>query len=297
MELAKQLEANQQQLFGLVEQKIQQLLADQTTILVSEVQNAKNSLSWVIGNSAKQVESFIGIQNYLEKGIKPLSFHGWPISPDIGLYIAGLIDANSYDVIIEFGSGTSTVLMAKALVAKQIGISEKSITNKSVKRDVSILIDEHYKDLPARIVSFEHNSKYHTDTLSSLKDNNVEHLVDLVHAPLVDYEYKDGTQYLYYSCTEKLQDIANIFKGRKANILVLVDGPPGSTNKNARFPCLPHFLKLLPGHSFTIVMDDYARAEEKETIEIWQKILKERSYAFSIETIANEKGLAILRIN
>lgn len=158
------------------------------------------------------------------------------------------------------------------------------VTTKSSRQDIS-----------TRIVTFEHNTLYHEKTLHALKENGVDHLVDLVHAPLVDYHFKDGSQYLYYHCTEKLLELAKIFKGRKANILVLVDGPPGATNKNARLPALPHLLTCLPEHSFTIIMDDYNRTEEKEIVDIWRHIFTERSITFNFEEVVSEKGLAILK--
>lgn len=289
--------AQQASLEKLLDDKLNALAAAKTDELNKAVNNIKNHVNTGLGNSAKQLEAFMGIQSYLEKGIKPLSFHGWPISPDIGLYIAGLIDANNYDVIIEFGSGTSTVLMAKALLSKQRGITQKMLSEKHAKPSNELMIAEgEYNDLPARIVTFEHNSKYHTQTLKALQDNGVDHLVDLVHAPLVDYQYKDGSQYLYYSCADKLAELAKVFKGRKANILVLVDGPPGATNKNARFPALPHLLNELSQHAFAIIMDDYNRAEEKEVVELWKKIATERSLNPSVDVIQSEKGLAVLTL-
>lgn len=277
-------------------QKIEKMFADQAQQLTKEVGNIKNHINSGLGNTAKQLEAFMGIQNYLEHGVKPLSFHGWPISPDIGLYIAGLIDENNYDVIIEFGSGTSTVLMAKALISKLRSAQTKTLANASHSSDIAVQ-DNSFSDLPARIVTFEHNSLYHGKTQKALQDNGVAHLVDLVHAPLVDYQYKDGSQYLYYNCNEKLQELAKIFKGRKANILVLVDGPPGATNKNARFPALPHLLNTLPDHSFTIVMDDYNRAEEKDIVDLWKKIAEERFLNPLVETIPSEKGLSTITLN
>lgn len=259
------------------EQKFQKMFADQSKLLTDSLNNVKNNLSWSIGNVPKQIESFIGIQNYLEKGIKPLSFHGWPISPDIGLYIIGLIDSNNYDVIIEFGSGTSTVMMAKALISKHS-------------------FNKNKQPISTRLLTFEHNNIYYDKTAQALQDAEVEHLVDLAYAPLVDYQYQDE-KYLYYSCNEKLQELAKNLKGRKANILVLVDGPPGATNKNARFPALPHLLNLLPEHSFTIIMDDYNRAEEKEIVNIWKKISEERYMDISIEEMKCEKGCSTISIN
>lgn len=289
----QQTESNVQQ---ALEQKLQKMFADQAQQLTKEVGNIKNHINTGLANTSKQLEAFVGIQNYLEKGIKPLSFHGWPISPDIGLYITGLIDTNNYDVIIEFGSGTSTVLMAKALISKQRGVQTKALANTSQSNEVAVQ-DQTFTDLPARIVTFEHNSLYHGKTTQALKDNNVEYLVDLVHAPLVDYEDKDGNQYLYYNCNEKLQELANIFKGRKANILVLVDGPPGVTNKNARFPALPHLLNSLPEHSLTIIMDDYKRPDEKSTVDEWELICRKRFIEYQKEEIACEKGMLLMKIS
>lgn len=283
------------QLDKMLDEKIQKLAEMQTQDLNKAVSTIKNHVNTGLGNAAKQLEAFMGIQSYLEKGIKPLSFHGWPISPDIGLYIAGLIDANNYDVIVEFGSGTSTVLMAKALIAKHRSKAQKLQREGEVSPRTDIAVVEgDVSALPARIVTFEHNSKYHAQTLKALQDNGVDNLVDLVHAPLVDYQHKDGTQYLYYSCADKLAELARVFKGRKANILVLVDGPPGSTNNHARFPALPQLLNNLAEHSFTILMDDYNRVEEKEIVKLWMKIATERFMSPRLDEIPCEKGGAIL---
>lgn len=280
----------------ILEQKLQKMFTDQTQQFSKEISVVKNHINNGLNNTAKQLESFIGIQNYLEHGIRPLSFHGWPISPDIGLYIAGLIDSNNYDVIIEFGSGTSTVLMAKSLISKQKSIQTKELYSSSENKEI-IIHESSGVDLPARIITFEHNHLYYEKTKIALTDNNVGHLVDLIHAPLIDYECKDGSQYLYYNCADKLQELSKIFKGRKANILVLVDGPPGSTNKNARFPALPHLLNILPEHLFTVVMDDYGRNEEKEIVDSWRKIAGERHLKVTIEEMKCEKGCATIFIN
>ncbi|WP_107852223.1 FkbM family methyltransferase [Oceanimonas marisflavi] len=285
-----------------LEEKIKEMFSGQTQEINKAFNGLKNHINNGLGNTAKQIESFMGIQSYLEKGVKPLSYHGWPISPDIGLYITGLIDETSYDCIIEFGSGTSTLLMAKALKAKQKKLAIRNIkaidkieNSKEIKKLGKITsFENNYHDFPANIVSFEHNSLYFEKTKKLLSEHEVEHLVDLIHAPLVDYQYKDGQQYLYYNCREKLEDIAKLFKGRKANILVLVDGPPGATNKNARFPALPHLINTLAGHKLTLIMDDYNRAEEKEIMVIWKKILTDRGINISFDVIPSEKGLSVL---
>lgn len=282
---------------ALIEEKLQRMVAVQSQEINKTIGNLKNHVTASLGNTAKQLECFYGIQSYIERGVKPLSFHGWPISPDIGLYITGLIDSNNYDVIIEFGSGTSTVLMAKALQMKQLSLPVRTDTDKRSKGDKKpVLTNSDYVDLPSKIVTFEHNSYYYDITLKALENNDVGHLVDLVHAPLVDYKYKDESQYLYYNCEYKLNQLANVFKDRKMNVLVLVDGPPGGTNKNARFPALVNLLNILPENVFTIVMDDYNRSDEKEIMDLWQEMAADRGIKCKFEVIPSEKGLAVLKI-
>lgn len=280
-----------------LEQKLHKMFEAQTHDLNATVSNIKGHITAGLGNTAKQLESFYGIQNYIERGVKPLSFHGWPISPDIGLYITGLIDTNNYDVIIEFGSGTSTVLMAKALLAKQRNMpAQRVVAESQLNQKPLVAEDRDQSDIPVNIITFEHNSSYYEKTHQALVSNNINDLVDLVHAPLVDYKYKDGTEYLYYNCSEKLTGLATMLKDRKAKILVLVDGPPGATNHNARFPALPHLLDILPGNEFTIIMDDYYREEEKEILKLWQDISIERGMSCQFESILSEKGMAVLSV-
>ena len=83
----------------------------------------------------------------------------------------------------------------------------------------------------------------------------------------------------------------------KKNILILIDGPPGVTNKNARFPALPILLNHMSKHRLIVVMDDYDRDDERETFKLWEELAKKRSLTHNGKFIETEKGLAILTIN
>src|SRR5690606_18045363 len=72
-------------------------------------------------NAVKQIEAFISIQNYLNARQGVAGFHDWPISPDIGLFLIERIRERHHDLIIEFGSGTSTALFAKVVQLEQRG--------------------------------------------------------------------------------------------------------------------------------------------------------------------------------
>jgi len=224
-------------------------------------------------NVSKQLESYIALQNYLVHGTKPLNYHGWPISPDIALFLIEQIEQNNYDLIIEFGSGTSTALFANVIKHKK-----KKSKNSRLKK----------------VVTFEHNEEYYEKTKALLEQHAVAKYADLVLAPLVEYTYKES-EFMYYDCAEKFEELATLKNIDK--ILVLVDGPPGATCPLARFPVLPHLLKALKNKQIHLALDDYNRDEEKQTAEKWEEILYRQSIKFHSENIASEKGLYFCQIN
>lgn len=245
---------------------------------LKEVENhLRNDLTKGLGNAVKQMEAFLGIQNYLRYGDFITDFHGWPISPDIGLFLLETMSEQRYDLIIEFGSGTSTALIAKAAEVLQrtpppggAGDCETGLTE---------------------IVSFEHDTLYHGKTSQMLKVRGLAERVQLVHAPLTDWR-GDGEQgYLYYDCQGTLSALAQKHAHRTLRILVLVDGPPGATCTYARYPAVPIVFSLLSKHHIDVVLDDANRPEEKTVIELWRGFWKKRSVHMTEAMVPSEKGV------
>lgn len=228
-------------------------------------------------NTSKQIESFISLNKYINHHELPLSFHGWPISPDIGLTLIDYIENKNVDIVLEFGSGTSSVLFAKAFK-----LANSDTNNWCLK-------------LP--IISFEHNEEYLEKTSELLSSHNCRDMVNLTHAPLIDFEYNEQEKFLYYDCEEAIKRLSDTLGDNRKTILVLIDGPPGVTNKNARFPALPILLNHMSKHRLILVMDDYSRDDEKQTFELWQAMADKRYLSHSTKVIETEKGLAILTIN
>ena len=224
-------------------------------------------------NNVKQLEAFVNLTQYLNDGSMPLNFHGWPISPDIALFLIQKIEYNQYDLIIEFGSGTSTALFTK-VIAKQ---------------------HEKGQMLNSKLVTFEHNKKYYELTKQNLMAQGLTEYVDLVYAPLKEYEY-DKEAFLYYQCEETLNKLNKLHAGH-ISILVLVDGPPGATGPLARFPALPHLLSAFSHQTMHLVLDDYHRGEEKQVADKWEELLTSRSIHFETESVSSEKGLYFCSIN
>ena len=87
----------------------------QNNDLISVGKSLENTIKKEMLNATKQIEAFLGIQSYFNTGELLPGMHGWPISPDFALYLIELLETNDYNLVIEFGSGTSTVIMAKTL--------------------------------------------------------------------------------------------------------------------------------------------------------------------------------------
>ncbi|UOO81740.1 class I SAM-dependent methyltransferase [Uruburuella testudinis] len=237
--------------------------------------NVINTLTQRLNNSTSQIEAYIAIHNYLNTGSLLSGFHGWPISPDIGLFIINQMRQKQYDLVIEFGSGTSTLLFAKLAAAKH---------HQPLMSDL----------LPQKILSFDHHADYYQRTQVLLNTNQVAKHVDLVHAPLIEWQKNEQT-FLYYDCEATLQQLAQNLQGKSAKILVLVDGPPGDTCKNARYPAVPLLFKYLAEHQIDIILDDATRPEEREVAAKWQNFLSNCQIAFSDEKIINEKGIYFVK--
>jgi hypothetical protein len=234
-----------------------------------------------LNNAVSQVESFIQIQSFLNEGGNLFDFHGWPISPDIGLFLLNLMRENDYDLIIEFGSGTTTALFARAVeVLSHQVINAKNTNNKP------------FNQIPIKtsIISFEHDVLYYHKTLQTLKTQCLEDRVRLLHAPLVDWN--DGNKtYLYYDCQATLDELAQQHASRELRILLLVDGPPGVTCPNSRYPAVPFVFKAFGKHQIDVVLDDANRSEEKQVIDLWKNFWKKRSFRLTERFVPSEKGI------
>jgi len=293
------------------------LLRDQQKQIGKFEESLRHRFNKGLENTTRQIESFIGINTYLERGELMPSLHGWPISADFAFYLISLIEANDYDLIVEFGSGASTVLMATALSrhmqrqpsGESVGLaahtyapacegafqdSHHEMTNEvDAAHQISKL---NAREFLPRIVSFEHNRKYFDETMSKLRQRGVAEVVELEHTPLREYMTAEGEAWLYYGCQEKITALEALLAGKRAKVLVLVDGPPGATQKHARYPALPIVLQHLAAHKLDFLLDDYNRQEEQEIVNRWTELLDRRSLGHEKTVLAFEKGACLISV-
>lgn len=158
---------------------------------------------------------------------------GWAMTPAGMKQLMDLATEPEVSLIVECGSGTSTVLMALAL--QREGRSD------------------------TRIVSLEHLSEYAEVTSSQLARLGLSELAEVRLAPLEPIDL-DGIEYQWYEGAA-FEDLAHI------DVLV-VDGPPRATGPMPRYPAYP-LLRDSLSPSAVVVLDDSRRAEERSTVARW----------------------------
>lgn len=243
---------------------------------LSEVQaNLQKQQKTQSQNNLKQIESFLRLQKYCGDSIVLPDMHGFPISPDLGIYIVRLIETGNYDAVIEFGSGVSTTLIALAIQKSSVTKGEAAIP----------------------CLSFEHLDTYLSATIQQLKNANLQKLVELVHAPLVENVGAHEAPTPYYDCRRSLQDLKESLNNPQPKLLVLVDGPPAATGPYARYPALDVVDSAFEGMAEVhYLMDDYIRQDERDIVALWEASLSKQNRLFQKQEFTKFEKQACLLI-
>jgi len=231
-----------------------------------------------LANATKQIEAAVGLQSYFATGELPninTERHSWPISADFAFYLVQLLETKQYDIIIEFGSGISTVIIAKTLAK---------------------MATRHQAKSPVAFISFDHLEQYYNQTLAQLNQANLADAVLLTLAPLQPYTAPNGNTYPYYGCQPALAALAQRHLSPGSRVLVLVDGPPAATGPHARYPAAPIVLAQFKGVQLDFLMDDYIRDDEKEIVALWQAEFTAAQLTHSAQTSKLEKDACLISI-
>ena len=156
---------------------------------------------------------------------------GWALSPRGMLQAVELVENPEVSLVVECGSGTSTLYLARALQLKGTG----------------------------RLVSLEHLSEYAEKTQSALKEHGLDEFAEVRLASLEEVDV-DDTSYMWYS-PSSITDLTPVD-------VVIVDGPPQSTGTWARYPAYP-LLRGALSESAVILVDDMGRADERAMVDAW----------------------------
>ncbi|WP_018152972.1 class I SAM-dependent methyltransferase [Leeia oryzae] len=263
----------QKTVFTLKEQNNEELIA----YFEEKINKLEDANKRSVENSMRQLEACIRLQHYLGDDTILPDMHKWPISPDFGVLLINLIEQNGYDGIIEFGSGTSSLIVAKAL--------ERAARRPDSK--------------PVTLLTFDHLEEYAGKTSKLITQSGLETYATVALAPLQAWQASNGEQFSYYACSEAIRQYRQEMGGNACKILVIVDGPPSTTGKHARYPAMQQVLDACNGKDeVAFLMDDYLRKEEQEIVMRWIGLLDEKNIKYEkIEFNNLEKKACLLRLN
>lgn len=234
-----------------------------------------------VRNGVKQVEAFANLLHFLSGGVPVPSLHGWPVSADFALLMVRLIDAGDFDAVVEFGSGTSTVLIAHAL---------------------GRVANRRPSGVPGLQTTLEHDPGYAAKTGQLLSEAGVRTPVDLRVTPLQPLAMKAGDVRSYYDCHDALQELAGRLQerlagsGRPPRLLLVVDGPPGVTGPLARYGALEVVHRAIGGFDGQILLDDYGRPDERAVARRWREYLHAHGFTHTLEEFDLEKSACVLTV-
>ena len=157
---------------------------------------------------------------------------GWAASPDLLLVLVDLVITGRPSLVVECGSGASTLWLALAM--------------RKFKID-------------GRIIALDHDPVFGGKTRDLLARHDVSDLAEVRDAPLESYDLA-GETYSWYA-RRAWEDLTGID-------LLFVDGPPAATGHQARYPALP----LLSGSLSpvaTVVLDDLVVPDMQQVLRLW----------------------------
>ncbi|MBR9989489.1 MAG: class I SAM-dependent methyltransferase [Gemmatimonadetes bacterium] len=184
-----------------------------------------------------QLRELINIRPLL--GDMPVPFGGWAMEPRLGALIVETMQRRRPRLMVECGSGSSTILTAEVL--RRFG--------------------------SGRLISLEHEPVFAEETRERLRERGLDAWAEVITAPLVDRDV-DGTTHVWYDV-----DINEHFD--EIDLLV-VDGPPRRASPLARYPAVP-ILRTHFADGCIILLDDGNRPDERRTARIWTKLLGARA--------------------
>lgn len=174
----------------------------------------------------------------LEQALQPSSpipqGDNWAAAPDLLLYLVEQIRSRRPALVVELGSGTSTLWLATAL--RTFGI-------------------------PGRVVSLEHDPGYHEQTAQGLDRLGLGDFAEVRLAPLEQFTIQGETWPWYAEAA---------WRDLRGCGLLFVDGPPGWSAPLARYPAVPLLADaLIPGAA--VLLDDHDRADEQAIVARWRR--------------------------
>jgi predicted O-methyltransferase YrrM len=185
-----------------------------------------------IKQTFRQLEALQNLNAVLPANDVLPATRGWAASPDLLAVLVDLVVAERPSLIVECGSGASTLWLALAM--RRFGID-------------------------GRVVALDHDPVFGGKTRDLLARHDVGDLAEVRDAPLESFSL-DGESYSWYA-RRAWDDLTGID-------LLFVDGPPATTGHLARYPALPLLSEAL-SPVVTAVLDDLVVPDMQKVLRRW----------------------------
>ena len=195
--------------------------------------NSNEKVLDTVKKQYRHIESLFSLFSLLKLNAPLPTIEGWAILPDELKIIADTIYERQPELVLELGSGVSTIVSAYCL--RNLG--------------------------KGKLVSFDHDQEFLLKTRKTLEDHDLHDIAKAIYAPLKQINIK-GSKMLWYD-TRRLHNIGKID-------VLIIDGPPGDIQHYARYPALPLLFDKLSDEAI-IILDDGIREDEKEIVRLWLK--------------------------
>jgi len=232
------LEQTQRRLLGAVEEMLLNAgdrHRELTDTLAAQQKAAANGTDRLLRAQTGEVEALVQLfQGFTPRAPMPSS-GGFALNPTDLLDLLQLIRTRKPKLVLELGSGTSTVWIAYAL--------EKA---------------------GGRLVSLDHDPGYAEKTRAALVAHGLTEVAEVRDAPLRPV-LLDGRSFPWYD-TDALADLREVD-------LLLIDGPPEKTGPDARYPAM-RVLEDKLADAATVVFDDAHRHDEQQALRKWVETIE-----------------------
>lgn len=207
-------------------------LATESQRSLTVARRIESRLGTELKQTFRQVEAIQNLSAMLPTSDVLPATRGWAASPDLLLVLVDQLITRRPSLIVECGSGASTLWLALAL--RRFGID-------------------------GRIIALDHDPVFAAKTRDFLARHDVSDLAEVRDAPLEDVSLPGGT-YSWYA-RQAWKDLTGIG-------LLFVDGPPAATGDKARYPALPLLREALTPAA-SVVLDDLVVPDMQETLRLW----------------------------
>jgi predicted O-methyltransferase YrrM len=198
----------------------------------ADIEEGKKEVKNEIKQTFRQLEALQNLSAVLPASDLVPATRGWAASPDLLAVLVDLVITQRPSLVVECGSGASTLWLALAMRRFKID---------------------------GRIIALDHDPVFGGKTRDFLARHDVRDLAEVRDAPLESFSL-DGETYSWYA-RRAWEDLTGID-------LLFVDGPPATTGHQARYPALP----LLSGSLSpvaTAVLDDLVVPDMQEVLRRW----------------------------